>query len=118
MGEHALARRIGMTTKKWTAAMTLALVAVAGTLGAAPAERRVEIKQFTYAPGAVEIRTGSTVTWVNGDEELHTVTSSGGLFASPGLEHDETFSQRFNAPGTYRYFCSLHPNMTGAIVVK
>jgi plastocyanin len=58
------------------------------------------------------------VTWMNGDEELHTVTSSAGAFASPGLEHEETFSRTFATAGTYRYFCALHPHMTGTVLVR
>jgi plastocyanin len=58
------------------------------------------------------------MTWMNGDEELHTVTSSAGAFASPGLEHEETFSRTFATAGTYRYFCALHPHMTGTVLVR
>ena len=84
--------------------------------GAPPA--RVEIKDFAYQPETLTVRTGTTVTWINHDDELHTVTASAGRFASPGLEHDETFFQRFAEAGTYTYFCALHPRMTATIIVQ
>jgi len=60
----------------------------------------------------------ATVTWVNHDGDLHTVTSTQGLFASPGLDHGDTFAYRFTTPGTYPYFCALHPHMKGTILVQ
>ena len=61
---------------------------------------------------------GTTVTWVNHDEEPHTVTSETGAFSSAGLVHDDTFVQTFTKPGTYRYSCAIHPYMKGTLVVK
>jgi len=58
------------------------------------------------------------VTWVNHDEEPHTVTSGAGAFSSAGLVHDETFVQTFTKPGTYQYSCAIHPYMKGTLVVK
>jgi plastocyanin len=78
----------------------------------------VSIKEFKFAPAALEIRPGTTVTWTNRDEETHTITSATGAFASAGLGHDETFSQTFSKPGTYEYFCALHPKMRATVVVK
>ena len=60
---------------------------------------------------------GTTVTWHNGDGEPHTVVSTQGLFRSAALDTDETFSFTFTQPGTYEYFCTLHPLMTGKVVV-
>ena len=85
--------------------------------GGAP-QARVEIKDFAYQPATLTVRTGTTVTWINHDDELHTVTASAGRFASPGLEHDETFFRRFAEAGTYTYFCALHPRMTATIIVQ
>jgi plastocyanin len=98
-------------------------VGVAGALAwspraASPAGTEVEIKEFRYAPTALEVPVGASVTWVNADDEPHTVTSATGAFSSRGLDHEEHYSVRFTAPGTYRYFCALHPRMTGTVVVK
>ena len=71
-----------------------------------------------YSPNPVTITRGTTVTWVNNDGDLHTVTSSQGLFASPGLDPGDTFAYRFTAPGTYPYFCAVHPHMKGTILVQ
>jgi len=60
---------------------------------------------------------GATVTWVNEDDEPHTVTATG-VFASPGLDYDETFSFKFTTAGRYTYQCLLHPRMTGTVVVQ
>jgi plastocyanin len=78
----------------------------------------VEIKDFRFAPVALEIRQGTTVTWTNHDEEPHTITSTTGAFASSGLGNDETFAQTFSRRGTYEYFCALHPRMRATVIVK
>ena len=104
--------------------LSIALVAlgiVSATIAApAPAPRpgTVEIREFMYAPGAMTVSRGTTVRWVNRDEETHTVTSATGAFASAGLAHDDAFERRFTEPGTYRYFCALHPKMTATVVVR
>ncbi len=79
---------------------------------------QVTLEHATFGPAAVTISVGTIVTWVNNDGDLHTVTSSQGLFASPGLDPGDTFAHRFTAPGTYPYFCALHPHMKGTIVVQ
>jgi plastocyanin len=94
-----------------------AALVTADVRAAAPTPR-VQIHEFTFAPAALTVGVGTTVTWVNGDEEPHTVTSRGGLFASPGLDHAEVFSRRFTTAGTYEYFCALHPRMTGTVIVR
>src|SRR5262249_56212243 len=78
----------------------------------------VGIKEFKFAPVALEVPRGTTVTWVNHDEETHTITSTTGAFASPGLGNDETFRQTFIRPGSYEYFCALHPKMRATVIVK
>lgn len=78
----------------------------------------VTIEHFAFLPKALTVATGTTVTWVNHDKEIHTATSRTGTFASSGLDPDETFSHRFTTPGTYTYFCALHPRMTATIIVK
>jgi plastocyanin len=84
----------------------------------ATATPQIEIKNFKYESPTLAVPVGATVTWVNRDDELHTVTSPDRLFSSPGLDAGEAFSHRFAAPGTYTYFCALHPYMTGTIIVK
>jgi plastocyanin len=79
---------------------------------------QVTVAQATFGPATLTIRVGATVTWVNNDGDLHTVTSSQGLFASPGMDSGDTFAYRFTAPGTYPYFCALHPHMKGTIIVQ
>ena len=80
----------------------------------------VTIDNFAFGPALTMISPGTKVTWTNKDEEPHTVTSAdGGLtFKSPALDTDDKFSFTFDKPGTYKYFCSIHPHMVGTIVVK
>jgi plastocyanin len=106
---------------RWVGALAVALGAatVLGAGGArATSTSQVEIHEFHFTPSDLTVPVGTTVTWMNDDEETHTITASGGLFASPGLEHAETFARRFDTPGTYGYFCALHPHMTGAVIVR
>jgi plastocyanin len=78
----------------------------------------IEIKEFKYGPPVLSVPMGTTLTWVNHDEEPHTVTSATGAFSSAGLVNDDTFVQTFTKPGTYQYFCKIHPYMKGTVVVK
>ena len=86
--------------------------------GSAEHATDIAIKDFAYAPRTLRIRQGTTVTWVNHDEETHTITATTGAFASTGLGNDETFSQTFTRPGSYEYFCALHPKMRATVIVK
>jgi len=80
----------------------------------------VTIGNFAFSPPNLTVPPGTTVTWTNTDEEPHTVVSAGPgkVFKSGGLDTDEKFSVAFDQPGTYTYFCSVHPQMTGTITVK
>jgi plastocyanin len=78
----------------------------------------IGIKEFKYAPPVLTVRVGTTVRWVNHDEEPHTVTSATGAFRSAGLVNEDTFAQTFTKPGTYQYFCALHPHMKATVIVK
>lgn len=82
------------------------------------AGREVVIDNFTFAPAKVEVAVGTTVTWVNHDDMPHTVVSPDKVFRSPTLDSNEKFSYLFAKAGTYAYFCSLHPKMTGQVVVR
>jgi plastocyanin len=96
------------------------LVAAMLTAGHAPASTAVDvgIQNFKYAPPVLTVPVGAVVTWTNHDEEPHTVTSATGTFSSAGLSNDETFTQTFSRPGTYQYFCALHPQMRATVVVR
>jgi plastocyanin len=78
----------------------------------------VIIKNFDFAPMFLTVKPGVTVTWKNLDGEPHTITSADGLFRSGALDTNESYSFKFDRPGTYKYVCSIHPRMTAAIVVK
>lgn len=89
--------------------------------GAAPAATTatVTIGNFTFGPAALVVQPGTTVTWVNADDTPHKVVATDNrAFRSPVMDTDQRFSFTFSQPGTYAYFCSLHPHMTGKIVVK
>ena len=106
----------------WVAtALAAAVLAAAATFPAAPvqaADTEVNIHNFTFAPQRTTVKAGTTVTWINEDDIPHTVTSSSKLFKSRALDTGDKFSFTFTTPGTYEYFCSLHPHMTGAVVVE
>jgi len=84
----------------------------------APQTASATIDNFTFNPQRLTVKAGTTVTWKNQDDIPHTVTSSTRLFKSKALDTDDGFSFIFNEPGAYEYFCSLHPHMTGSIVVE
>ena len=88
------------------------------TDGSPAAGHDVAIDNFSFAPAAATVPVGTTITWVNHDDVPHVVMSTEKKFKSPVLDTDEKFSHAFDAPGTYEYFCSLHPRMTGRIVVS
>ncbi len=105
--------------------IALIVVTAAAVLSAAnlpadtePSPDMVQIDNFTFTPQTLTVRAGTKVTWVNKDDVPHTVTSTDKKFKSPVLDTDEQFSHTFSVPGTYNYFCSVHPHMTGQIVVK
>jgi 3',5'-cyclic AMP phosphodiesterase CpdA len=77
----------------------------------------VSVDNFSFAPAMASVAIGSTITWTNHDDIPHTIVSTEQKFKSPVLDTGEQFSHRFDARGTYTYFCSLHPKMTGQIVV-
>ena len=81
------------------------------------AAHEVGMANFNFTPVAASIPVGATVTWTNHDDVPHNVVSTDRRFKSPVLDTDARFSYRFDAPGTYNYFCSLHPRMTGRVVV-
>ncbi|MGW5462938.1 cupredoxin domain-containing protein [Streptomyces sp. NPDC003996] len=79
----------------------------------------VAVKNFTFSPATLKIKTGTTVTWTNQDTDAHTVTSSGsgGPLHSPTLATHGTYTYTFTKPGSYAYVCTIHPFMTGTVEV-
>jgi len=82
------------------------------------ANTQVKIDNFSFGPQTVTVPVGATVTWTNRDDIPHTVVSTDGVFKSKVRDTDETFSYTFTKAGTYPYFCSVHPKMTGKVVVQ
>lgn len=85
-----------------------------------PAETVVNIDNFSFHADVVTVMRGATVTWTNRDDIPHTVTADGIplSFRSHPLDTGDRFSMRFDRPGTYHYFCSLHPKMRGTVIVQ
>lgn len=85
----------------------------------AAAGHRIEIRDFMFNPMTITVKSGETITWINRDDEPHTVVSVGKKFQkSPALDTDQEFTITAGAPGTYEFFCSVHPKMTGTIIVE
>jgi amicyanin len=80
--------------------------------------RQVVVDNFSFSPATAAVPVGTTVTWTNHDDIPHNVVSPEQKFKSPVLDTDETFSHTFDAAGTYQYYCSIHPRMTGQVVVR
>jgi plastocyanin len=78
----------------------------------------VKIDNFTFGPAELTVTVGTAITWTNRDDIPHTVVSTDKLFKSTALDTDDTFTFTFSTPGTFPYFCSLHPKMTGTVIVK
>jgi plastocyanin len=78
----------------------------------------VTIGNFTFGPMTVTVPVGGKVTWINGDDVPHTVMAQDRSFRSKPIDTDERFSFTFTRPGVYSYFCSLHPRMTGKVIVR
>jgi amicyanin len=86
--------------------------------GAQNAPVAVGIDNFTFNPQTLTVKAGATVTWTNKDDIPHTVAAVNKEFKSKALDTDDAYTFTFTTPGTYAYFCSLHPHMTGTIVVE
>ena len=119
-----------LTPKNKTAALlcgiaflNLSLFALAGEMknddSTTSKQNRIEIKDFAFNPQTITVKSGEKVIWINRDEEPHTIVSVGKQFKkSTALDTDQEFTITVGAPGTYDYFCSVHPKMTGTIVVE
>src|SRR6266513_2423884 len=102
--------------------LNLSIFALAGQMkdmdSTSTKQNRIEIKDFAFNPQTITVKAGEKVTWINRDEEPHTVVSVEKQFKkSTALDTDQEFTIVAGPPGTYSYFCSVHPKMTGTIVV-
>ena len=119
-----------LTPKNKTAALlcgiaflNLSLFALAGEMknddSTTSKQNRIEIKDFAFNPQTITVKSGEKVTWINRDDEPHTIVSVEKQFKkSTALDTDQEFTITAGTPGTYSYFCSVHPKMTGTIVVE
>ena len=103
-----------------TAPGTFAATTTETPTATATAPAKVTIDNFSFTPAEIVVPVGTRVTWTNNDDIPHTVTDAADPRAtkSPPLDTNESYSRSFNKPGTYRYFCSLHPHMQGTVVVR
>jgi plastocyanin len=128
--EHQLEREAQMTRNNaWLAGVAvpvligmLMLFAVSPSVKAndqpSAANAEVKIDNFVFGPQTVTVPVGATVTWTNVDDIPHTSVSTDGVFKSKVLDTDEKFSYTFTKAGTYPYYCTIHPKMTGKVVVQ
>jgi plastocyanin len=118
------ARHAPRRSRPLLAAGALVALLVAGGVAAGvsrPAyadEKTVEISNFSFVPAQLTVPVGTTVTWVNKDEEPHTIVDSNTLFKSHALDTGDKFSFTFTTPGSFKYFCTIHAHMVGTIVVQ
>ena len=95
-----------------------ALPAIERSIAAGPPTVDVKIDNFSFAPATLTVKAGTQITWTNADDIPHTVVSDDQSFKSKVLDTDEKFTFTASKPGTYPYFCSIHPKMTGKVVVE
>jgi plastocyanin len=110
---------VSLLTTVMVAALLLSAASPASS-GKAPQPTSAEVKvdNFSFGPASLTVAVGTTVTWTNRDDIPHTVVSTDKVFKSKVLDTDEKFSFTFDKAGTYPYFCSVHPKMTGSVVVQ
>jgi plastocyanin len=99
-------------------AYALLTISVTGPHAVQAADVSVVIKNFDYSPMALDIKAGTTVVWKNLDGEPHTIASTDGLFRSPALDQNDSYSFTFDRPGLFQYICSIHPKMKAIITVR
>jgi plastocyanin len=110
-------RSLGLANLALSIAIAAAIALHPGVARAEDAANSVTIDNFTFTPAELKVKVGDTVTWTNHDDIPHAVVSAG-KFRSKTLDTDNSFSFTFTAAGDYKYFCSLHPHMTGMIKVE
>src|SRR5215468_3922838 len=108
-----------MNTRYWMLSVVAAVVFALPTMAfrnaqtPAPSAAAVKIDNFSFTPQTLTVKAGTSVTWTNADDIPHTVVADDKSFKSKVLDTDEQFTYTFTKPGTYTYFCSIHPKMTG-----
>ncbi len=119
-----------MKKRQWylrMAGMTLAATLLAAGSGSvftvhsedkSASKAEVKIDNFSFAPGNIAVAAGATVTWTNNDDVPHLIASDDKSFRSKALDTDDRFSYTFTKPGTYIYYCAIHPKMTARVVVQ
>ncbi len=108
-----IAATLGAASAPLAAAIMLPAIAQQAPAGA------VSIDNFTFNPPTLSVKAGTTVTWTNKDDIPHGIASSTNAFGrSKALDTNDSFSFTFTTPGTYQYFCYIHPHMVGTIVVE
>jgi len=118
LDKHARRLALKDATLSGAPAAAAAATTAAAATPAAGSDQQVVIKDFMFTPTSLKVKAHSTVTWINKDDEPHTVTSETGLFRSSALDTDQSFSFKFDTAGTYKFVCSIHPRMTGTIIVE
>ncbi|MFN2623621.1 MAG: cupredoxin family copper-binding protein [Chthoniobacterales bacterium] len=103
--------------------LNLSIFALTGEMKAADdaagGKNQIEIKDFHFSPETLTVKSGEKITWINRDDEPHTIVSVEKQFKkSPALDTNQEFTITASAPGTYSYYCSVHPKMTGTIIVE
>ena len=96
----------------------LVLITYLGPEAQAETAPSVHIDNFTFTPQEITITRGTTLTWVNDDDIPHAIAATNKAFRSKAMDTEQEFSFTFTEPGTYEYFCSLHPHMQGKVIVK
>ena len=107
-----------MNLRRYQSQLIAAAMAMMCTAADGAAPNSIEVKDFMFVPTTLSVNAGEKVTWVNKDDEPHTVVSDAGLFRSSAIDTNESFSFKFDKPGTYHFTCSIHPRMVGTIIVK
>src|ERR1700733_101516 len=113
-----LTKKFGHNLIRAFAVTAMLAVPSAASTAMAQEANAVVMKNFDFAPMAITIKAGTSVTWKNLDGEPHTVTSVDGLFRSGALDQNDAFTFKFDKPGTYKYLCSIHPRMMASAVVQ
>ena len=113
----AVSRILGIATLLIACAAT-SVPRMSGATADETPQNQVKIDNFAFTPATITVATGTEVKWVNHDDIPHNIVSDDKSFKSKALDTDEAFTFTFTKPGTYTYFCSIHPKMTGKVVVK
>lgn len=116
-----------MKKTMFVAALTIA-TAIALAMFAVPTQAQnhaemnhpteIRIDNFKFSPEAITVPVNSRVTWINKDDVPHVIAENNGAFKSKALDTDDAYSFDFTKPGTYEYFCAVHPKMVGKVIVK